>query len=72
MIRGGKRYTRANLVSRYAPYEAYPCSEPDVQLSRIRLPTKLIVHIHVSYILTYILGLARGYTFSISLNAFHV
>lgn len=29
-----------HLVSRYAPYEAYPYSEPDVQFSRIRLPAK--------------------------------
>ena len=33
-----------NLVSRYAPYGTYPCIDPDVRLSRIRLPTKLIMH----------------------------
>lgn len=32
------------LVSRYAPHEAYPCIEPNVRFSRIRLPTKLIIH----------------------------
>lgn len=52
-----------HLVSRYAPYEAYPYSEPDVRFSHIRLPTKLIIHIHVSHILTYLFGLASGYLF---------
>ena len=34
-----------DLVSRYAPYEAYPYIEPNVRFSRIRLPTKRIVHL---------------------------
>ena len=32
-----------NLVSRYAPYGAYPYIEPNVRFSRIRLPAKRIV-----------------------------
>lgn len=32
------------LVSRYTPHEAYPYIEPNVRFSRIRLPTKLIIH----------------------------
>ena len=31
-------------MSRYAPHGAYPYVEPNVRFSRIRLPTKLIVH----------------------------
>ena len=31
-------------MSRYAPYGAYPYIEPNVRFSRIRLPTKLIIH----------------------------
>ena len=31
------------LVSRYAPYEAYPYTDPGVRLSRTGLPTKLIM-----------------------------
>ena len=51
MSNGEKEARRENkswkqiLVSRYAPCEAYPCTDPGVQLSRTGLPTKLIVHL---------------------------